>query len=292
MDNRKPIYPYTLQDAVSRDEKDRWRENDDLNRECVQAIKSALAENHDGMRLARGAADAAIREYGIDRVKYVLANTIQHFDYDGRITGDNKAWAKQFIMPGNEHERRGHIVDSSGLVDILTREVRKIETQLIQVADQIIEFGRSNTTSGNYFVNYEEAGAGIMPPEKVAFFKEEIAGLLNCSEALIDPVYITDDGEFDLTFGLSYTPNYEPWQEEIDEHGEDWPIQEDLTPLAAAGLDKRLFSIPAETRTNRDMPDKNHRPSVLGQLRENQNEIKSTPSTPDTAHSKSNDLEV
>ena len=47
------------------------------------------------MYLSRdAAAKDVIETYGIDRVMFVLANTVQLQDWDGRYSPRNKAWAK------------------------------------------------------------------------------------------------------------------------------------------------------------------------------------------------------
>ena len=38
-------------------------------------------------------------KFGAERVQFILANTIRHKDSDGRISQDNKAWAKTIPMP-------------------------------------------------------------------------------------------------------------------------------------------------------------------------------------------------
>jgi hypothetical protein len=60
----------------------------------------------------------------------ILANTIQHKDADGRISRDNKAWAKTIPMPedsATSQQCADLIVDrvNPGLVDLFTRQARK-----------------------------------------------------------------------------------------------------------------------------------------------------------------------
>lgn len=62
---------------------------------CKEAIEKAIAEKFDGYRLPKETAEDVIREYGSERVAYVLANTVMHFSHDGRFSPDNKEWAKE-----------------------------------------------------------------------------------------------------------------------------------------------------------------------------------------------------
>lgn len=239
-DKRKPLYPYSIDEAIVMGETDQYWESRQLNEECAQAIKAAINGNYDGYHLIHDTSDAVIQQFGLERVKFILANTVQLFDYDGRISGDNKVWAKSIKIPDKAPDRRYYMIDGlSGLVDIWLREVRKTEVALNQVADNIIETGRHETTSGNYFVNLEEASDGVLDHGKVECFKNEIVELLHGSDAVSD-AELTGDGQVDVNFYLAYCPNYEPVQDEIDEHGEDWPQQEplELLPTRSSLLDR------------------------------------------------------
>ncbi|MBD5532852.1 MAG: DUF3849 domain-containing protein [Lachnospiraceae bacterium] len=61
---------------------------------CKDAIDRAIAENFDGYRLPRETAEGVIKEYGIERVSYVLANTVMHRRQEDRLSLENKEWAK------------------------------------------------------------------------------------------------------------------------------------------------------------------------------------------------------
>ena len=49
-----------------------------LNSECKQAIREAIADNYDGMYLGDDAVNQVVRQYGMKRVGYILANTLHH----------------------------------------------------------------------------------------------------------------------------------------------------------------------------------------------------------------------
>ena len=66
----------------------------------------------------------------LERVQFILANTIQHKDSDGRVSRDNKAWAKTIPMPedsGTSRHCAYLVVDevNLGLTDLFTRQARK-----------------------------------------------------------------------------------------------------------------------------------------------------------------------
>ena len=72
-----------------------------------------------------------LEKFGTERVQFILANTIQRKNYDGRISQDNKAWAK--TIPTLEDSGASRhcaylVVDqvNPGLTDLFTRQFRKV----------------------------------------------------------------------------------------------------------------------------------------------------------------------
>lgn len=93
------LYKPSLAEAIDRNEKDLFRASHKLNIACKKAVETAIRENFDGMHLKTGCIAQVLEEYGTDRVNWVLANTVQQKDYDGRFSRDNKEWAKSFPVP-------------------------------------------------------------------------------------------------------------------------------------------------------------------------------------------------
>ena len=83
----------------------------------------------DGLKQQKNAkAKAAYRQK--HESDFILANTIQHKNHDGRISQDNKAWAKTIPMPEDSDASRHCaylVVDgvNPGLTDLFTRQARK-----------------------------------------------------------------------------------------------------------------------------------------------------------------------
>ena len=80
-----------------------------LHTECKNAIDKAISENYDGMHLKDGFENALIDKYGMGEINYVLANTVQYFYDDGRISRDNKTWANNIVITENEEIGRAHV---------------------------------------------------------------------------------------------------------------------------------------------------------------------------------------
>ena len=81
-----PVYYEPFSYAKENDEVDLYRTSYRLNSECKQAIHEAIADNYDGMYLGDGAVDQVVRQYGMERVGYILANTLHHTLYNKDFT--------------------------------------------------------------------------------------------------------------------------------------------------------------------------------------------------------------
>ena len=93
--------------------------------ECKKDIDALIAEKFNGFVLPRNTADEIIDKYGIDCVEIVLANTITHFDYDGRFSQNNKDWAKG-IVAENEWQNNDLILSSHpAVLDGFTNQARR-----------------------------------------------------------------------------------------------------------------------------------------------------------------------
>ena len=73
------------------------------NVECRSAIEAAISSNYGDNRLdADAAVKSVLEQFSPERVRYVLANTIQQKDFDGRIPQPLKEWAKNVeVCPEN-----------------------------------------------------------------------------------------------------------------------------------------------------------------------------------------------
>ena len=86
------LYRHTLADARRWGEMDLYKESLQANIDCRHAIEEQIRENHDGLHMKTDVS-ALCREYGIDRVGWVLAATVQEADWDGRYRSGNREWA-------------------------------------------------------------------------------------------------------------------------------------------------------------------------------------------------------
>ena len=96
-----PLYTHTITYAMEHGRADDYLESRKLNLDCKKAVEDAIRENFDGMYLKLNVAVGVLEEYGAERVAFILANTIQHLEHDGRFSDGNKLWAKGYVIPEN-----------------------------------------------------------------------------------------------------------------------------------------------------------------------------------------------
>lgn len=86
MADHKPLYRWSLQDAIAHNEVQDWRDSYKENCDCARAIERAIADHYHDNVLEDGTKDVLDR-YGFDRVNWVLANKwgSYGFEKDGRL---------------------------------------------------------------------------------------------------------------------------------------------------------------------------------------------------------------
>ena len=131
MKDATPVYPYSAAYAREHSELDAYRTSHKENVACKQAIEAAIRAHYRDNSLGREGAQQVIEQFGLERVQYVLANTVRQMDWDGRISNDNKAWANNISV----YEDKNHwgddrnldfvVASHPGLTDLFTTQVRR-----------------------------------------------------------------------------------------------------------------------------------------------------------------------
>ena len=220
-----PVYYEPFSYAKENDEVDLYRTSYRLNSECKQAIHEAIADNYDGMYLGDDAVDQVVRQYGMERVGYILANTLHHKSYDGRFSHSNKEWAEQVSTPEHNAERMTFrtdwVVDShpavlDGFVTMYRDELeaqKKLEQEQpfvkqfyvienLQAAPLKIErFGNLDDAMSQYQALPNHCMKEIRALTKQASEKTYIGGLTKeCVDAFVSMVYLYDDQTMKIEF--------------------------------------------------------------------------------------------
>lgn len=188
-----------------------------INRNCRLDIEKGIGENFDGLHLNTDFIKYLFALYGEERMNYVLANTVQELDYDGRFSPDNKAWAKGFIVNNSKDDRRTFTVQSHpAVVDGFISSYRKYVKTFKEQSDKEDKEELDNqntqdytkvTARGDKVVNMKKDGNG-----------RDIAIIDRTERANKDFVvaigYHTETGEWEQgRYGFDTLQKAEQWRE-------------------------------------------------------------------------------
>ena len=126
----KPVYLQTAAYANAHDEMELYRASHGLSQGCKRDIDEAIRSNYDGMSLKSGFEDELIKQYGLERVAYIVATTINEHEDDGRYSRENKEWAKTVPMSESEDERSGcclniHPAILDGFASMIRKKIKE-----------------------------------------------------------------------------------------------------------------------------------------------------------------------
>ena len=128
-DSDVPVYYESFGYAAENGEVDLYRISRQLNEECRNAIEEAIADNFDGMNLADDATKSVVEQFGMERMGYILAYTLNYNNHDGRYSHSNKEWADTTCKGerGNNIRPdwivRSHPAVLNGFVDMYRKEL-------------------------------------------------------------------------------------------------------------------------------------------------------------------------
>lgn len=124
--HQAPLYRHDAAYADAHDEMENYTASLRISAACKNMIEDAIAAAYqdNSLKYVQEASKAVIETFGVERTMFVLANTIRIKNYDGRVSAENKAWAR--TIPVCEAQRN-IIVDrcNPGLLDLFTNQVRK-----------------------------------------------------------------------------------------------------------------------------------------------------------------------
>ena len=165
-----PVYPYPADHAREQGELDVYRASFRANVSCKDAIEAAIRDNYHDNRLDAAAVGQVAEQFGQERMLYVLAATVRHFDYDGRISQDNKRWANTIPAyqngDGMDSDRSVQFVVGShpGLTDLFLTQARheqrlrqpltadEIRTEAARLLGKLQEPDQPNSPGGTHFI--------------------------------------------------------------------------------------------------------------------------------------------
>lgn len=92
------LYPFSRDEAKREDELARWKESHQLNFQCARDISGLIAAQTQDGQLGPDCAKLAVERWGIQRVQFVLANTVLSTGGLG-FEPDNLRWARSVFVP-------------------------------------------------------------------------------------------------------------------------------------------------------------------------------------------------
>lgn len=126
--DKTPIYKETFAYAYEHGEAEQHRASLRANIACKDAIVMAINDNYRENRLNTAAAvKEVVQQFGFERMFYVLANTLQTMDSDGRISQANKQWAQSVPVVFEQGKRdMTYLITQShpGLLNMFANEAR------------------------------------------------------------------------------------------------------------------------------------------------------------------------
>ena len=167
---RVSIYRHDFEYAKANNETEQYRASSEADRACAQAIDKAVQDSN--FQLYHydlpTAARTVIKEHGAERVQNVLAHILRHYDWDGRLSANNKEWAKGFDLP---RLSRPIVVNTHlAVLDGFINEVRKA------VMEKALQPVQPGGTPGEYkyYATSRPIDIGTLPrkpkPESVVNF--------------------------------------------------------------------------------------------------------------------------
>ena len=119
-----PFYEYSLDNARNCNEVDEWRASHKANIECKKAIEDLIADNYKDNHFNPDFAVDVIKEFGFDRVNFILQYNLKQAQNDGRYSEKNKEWGTELYAP-ESNMRMDYLISSHPiLLDSFIDKVR------------------------------------------------------------------------------------------------------------------------------------------------------------------------
>lgn len=167
-----PVYKYPGEYAKEHGELELYRASGKANLACKTAIEDAINRHYsDNCLDTKAAVREVVEQFGYERMLYVLAVTVRHMDWDGRISRGNKDWARTIPVFENPDgfglDRNTAFVVSRGhpgLTDLFVTAARReylltlpltkedIQREALNILSRLQNAREPNSPSGTHFM--------------------------------------------------------------------------------------------------------------------------------------------
>ena len=164
--DKTPVYQLPFDYAQAHDECAQYNASLDANIACKEAIETAIGRYYGHNRLgAVPAVRVVVKQFGYERTLYVLANTVQRLEHDGRISRKNKEWAWKtpfgadpkcayFIITNCHPGLLNIFLDTARHEYLLSQPIKRadIKAEASHILEQFQEAVEPNSPNGTHFM--------------------------------------------------------------------------------------------------------------------------------------------
>lgn len=164
--DKTPVYQLPFDYAQAHDECAQYNASLDANIACKEAIETAIGRYYGHNRLgAVPAVRDVVKQFGYERTLYVLANTVQRLEHDGRISRKNKEWAWKtpfgadpkcayFIITNCHPGLLNIFLDTARHEYLLSQPIKRadIKAEASHILEQFQEAVEPNSPNGSHFM--------------------------------------------------------------------------------------------------------------------------------------------
>ena len=164
--DKTPVYQLPFDYAQAHDECAQYNASLDANIACKEAIETAIGRYYGHNRLgAVPAVRDVVKQFGYERTLYVLANTVQRLEHDGRISRKNKEWAWKtpfgadpkcayFIITNCHPGLLNIFLDTARHEYLLSQPIKRadIKAEASHILEQFQEEVEPNSPNGTHFM--------------------------------------------------------------------------------------------------------------------------------------------
>lgn len=164
--DKTPVYQLPFDYAQAHDECAQYNASLDANIACKEAIETAIGRYYGNNRLdAVPAVRDVVKQFGYERTLYVLANTVQRLEHDGRISRKNKEWAWKtpfgadpkcayFIITNCHPGLLNIFLDTARHEYLLSQPIKRadIKAEASHILEQFQEAVEPNSPNGTHFM--------------------------------------------------------------------------------------------------------------------------------------------
>ena len=158
-----PVYKDSPAAAREKNDLDAFRTSNHANKACAKAIAETIKENWNGSRLKDGCVQPVMDAFGMERLAFVLANTVQLRAYDTRFSKDNRAWAQMALAGADAaipDDRRSmweidtHTILLNDFVQQAREAIENLTTLETPVYYESFQYATDNEETGPFWESY------------------------------------------------------------------------------------------------------------------------------------------